>query len=231
MRRAPPPGLDAQALWHWPGAAVEPPNRGRGGLSEVLRVDFDGVHAYLKRQRGHRTRTWRAPLRGEATLAREYRMLRAAARAGVPTPVPLYFHAGHDRPRSALLLTAALDGFGAPDPALPTRPRAAQLRAVAGAIARLHRARIQHGSLYPKHVLARAHEDGWDVRLIDFEKARRRWRPGAAALRDLDSLNRHARGWSRADRLRFLLAYRGERRLGRAGRRQWRVLARRAARP
>lgn len=218
----------AEALWTWPGRAVEPPNRGRGGLSEVLRIELPGAIAYLKRQRGHRTRSWRAPLRGEPTLSRERRMLRAAGRAGVGTPVVVHFHAGPGRERPALLLTLALDGYAPPDPSLSALARRAQLRAVAAALRALHGARIQHGALYPKHVLLAPTIDGYDVRLIDFEKARRRaWRR-AAARRDLDSLSRHAAGYSRTDRLRFLLAYRGEQRLGRSGRWLWRALARRA---
>lgn len=222
-----PPQRAADALWRWPGAPVEPPNLGRGGHSEVLRIALPGGAAYLKRQRGHTARTWRAPLRGEATLAREARMLRRAARAGVGTPPVLYFHTAGAAQHAAVLLTAALDGFAPPAARTARAVRHAQLRAAGQAIARLHRAWLQHGALYPKHVLLAPAGAGFDVRLLDFEKARLR-PPALAARRDLDSLNRHAVGWSRADRLRFLLAYCGQARLSRRGRRLWRHLARRA---
>lgn len=222
-----PPRVAADALWRWPGDPVEPPNTGRGGRSEVLRIALPGGAAYLKRQSGHTARSWRAPLRGEATLAREARMLRRAARAGVGTPPVLYFHAAHDAGHAAVLLTVALDGFAPPDPHTPRAQRHAQLRAAGRALARLHRAWLQHGALYPKHLLMAPAGAGFDVRLLDFEKARRR-PPVLAARRDLDSLNRHAPGWSRTDRLRFLLAWCGHARLNRRGRRLWRQLARRA---
>jgi tRNA A-37 threonylcarbamoyl transferase component Bud32 len=216
---------ETQALWEWPGVPVEAPNTGRGGRSEVLRIELPGALGYLKRQRGHTTRSWRAPLRGEPTLAREVRMLRAAARAGVGTPALLTFATGPGR--GALLLTVALEGYAPPDAALSAMARRAQLRAAARALARLHGGWLQHGALYPKHLLLGLAPDGYDVRILDFEKARRR-PPPLAARRDLDSLNRHAHGYSRTDRLRFLLAYRGEARLSWGGRRLWRALARRA---
>ena len=46
-----------------------------------------------------------------------------------------------------------------------------------------------------------------DIRLIDFEKSKRRWTREQALLRDLDTFNRRAPGLKMTDRLRFLLAY------------------------
>ena len=46
-----------------------------------------------------------------------------------------------------------------------------------------------------------------DIRLIDFEKSKRRLTREQALLRDLDTFNRRAPGLKMTDRLRFLLAY------------------------
>ena len=53
----------------------------------------------------------------------------------------------------------------------------------------------------------------WDARFIDLEKTRRLPFRSMTVRRDLDSLQRHAKGWSRTDRLRFYLAYRNEKKL------------------
>ena len=79
------------------------------------------------------------------------------------------------------------------------------LKETAKVVARLHANHLVHRALYPKHLFVNVESNS--VCIIDLEKMRRvlfRWRAGQ---RDLDSLNRHAPYWSRADRLRFLLSY------------------------
>jgi hypothetical protein len=73
----------------------------------------------------------------------------------------------------------------------------------------LHRARIQHNALYPKHIFVSVDGDAAQVSLIDLEKARRKLSVRSAAMRDLDSLNRRS-GGSLTDRMRFLRAYVGD---------------------
>lgn len=102
--------------------------------------------------------------------------------------------------------------------------------AVADLTRRMHACRIQHNCYYPKHVFVRVGPDGAvEARVIDLEKSR--WRPLAVfcALRDLDTLNRHAPGWSRAERLYFLKAYLRRDRLTPYGKWLWHKLAARAA--
>ncbi len=84
--------------------------------------------------------------------------------------------------------------------------------------------------MYPKHIFLKMDDTGVSARLIDLERVK--WRPlkFPALMRDLDSLNRHAAGWSKADRMRFLLRYLGEPRLSASARRIWQRLARRQAR-
>ena len=93
---------------------------------------------------------------------------------------------------------------------------------------RLHHAGYVHNAMHPKHIFLRVDGlDGVDARLIDLEKMRRKPGLSRRTLRDLDSLNRRSRHWSRTDRLRFLKAYLGVRRLDAGGRRLWYRLARR----
>ena len=90
----------------------------------------------------------------------------------------------------------------------------------------MHEARFQHNCLYPKHILIKPEPPTKaDVRLIDLEKARRRVNRKAAILRDLDTLNRRATGFSQTDRLRFLMAYCRSKRINDTTRELWRTLA------
>jgi len=78
----------------------------------------------------------------------------------------------------------------------------------------MHQHRFQHTCLYPKHLFVRKNSDGsLDARFIALEKTRRLPFRSLTVRRDLDSLQRHAKGWSRTDRLRFYLAYRNEKKL------------------
>ena len=226
--------------WRLQAEWFEEPNRRRGGWSGVARVELalpDGASraVFLKRQENHVRRTWRHPLRGEATFLGEMRNLQALARSGVATLDPLYFawrrQGGSER---AILVTLELSGY------LPLRELAdgwwdagwagyrVQRRQLIEGVARLlramHQGRRVHNSLYPKHLFVEP--ASLDVRVIDLEKMRRSPSSRRAALRDLDSLNRRSPHWSRSDRLRFLLAYLGEDRLSPDGRRLWRRLAR-----
>jgi hypothetical protein len=235
---------DFAALWDLRADWFEPPNERRGGWSGVAKIALElpeggTVNAFLKRQENHGCRTWRHPLRGVPTFAREFANIIRLRACGVPTLEPLYF--GMDKkgsmPGRAVLLTRSLEGYEpigsgtfAPDGAWSRHwaNRCALLTALAGVIRRMHDHRLQHGCLYPKHVLARVEQDGGvDIRLIDLEKLRRQPWGALASMHDLDALNRHARGWSRTDRLHFLLAYLGEKRLSGRGRSLWHRLARR----
>ncbi len=61
--------------------------------------------------------------------------------------------------------------------------------------------------MYPKHIFIKRNGDDFMIRLIALEKSKQ----GIFALnrgcRDLESLHRRAKGWSAADRIRFLYAY------------------------
>lgn len=239
-------GLDTfDALWNLQAPWFDEPNRARGGWSGVSRIEItfpaDTRHAvFLKRQENYQTFSWRHPLKGIPTLLREFRLILHYRAAGIETLDPVYFAmrpmaAGH----RAILMTAALDGFVSLDVyaagwQAQRRPPWADRRRVLATVAdltrRIHDARILHNCYYPKHLFVRIGSDGVvEACVIDLEKSR--WRPLAVfrALRDLDTLNRHAPEWSRGERLRFLKAYLRCERLTFYGKWLWRRLAARAA--
>jgi hypothetical protein len=238
-------GLDGfDALWNLEAPWFEPPNQRRGGWSGVARCeleDADGERraVFLKRQENHKTFSWLHPFKGIPTFLREFRLILRYRAGGVPTLDPVYFamrptDAGH----RAILMTVALDGFVPLDAYVAgwqaSRPAPAERRRVLAAVAdltrRIHACRIQHNCYYPKHVFVRVGPDGAvEARVIDLEKSR--WRPLAliCALRDLDTLNRHAPEWRRGERLFFLKAYLRQERLTSYGKWLWRKLAARAA--
>lgn len=214
---------------------------------------------FIKRQENHQTFSWRHPLRGIPTFLREFRLLLRYRASGVPTLDPVYFaRRATVAGQRAILITVALDGYvpldayvaGWPSPGYaPLAERRRVLCAVADLTRRIHDGRIQHNCYYPKHIFVRvlpqnlkdqkgskgaegtaaAHEVV-DARVIDLEKSRGRPLAVFCALRDLDTLNRHAPEWSRSERLRFLKAYLRCTRLSPYGKWLWRRLAARAAR-
>lgn len=240
------------AWWTLPLSMVEPGNQGRGGWSNVgyhraVSPDGSTLGLYVKRQQDHVYRSWRHPLRGLPTGEREFRILRQCREIGIPAAVPvLYAERRLDGHVHGVLVTQELAGYRGLDEQLadwlrigqPPRPqRLRLLRAIAALVAALHDARFEHGCLYPKHLMIQSTWQAGDparatptVALIDLEKCKRRWRRSSCALRDLDTLNRHSRGWSRTDRRRFLGWYLGAGpKLPSRGRRLWQRLARRAA--
>ena len=223
------------SLWECPMAVVDDINRRSLGWSQVGKIELAsasgpkvGVPAYLKRQQNYRTRTLCHPFSGIATLKREYRMLNRVVGRGIGVAPPLYFAEGSSQ-RAVLVIEALehhrpLDQFDTAN-----QPEADQVIDLAASlIARLHGLGICHGCLYPKHLFW--HSSGIngsaDIRLIDWEKARFSLRRKRSRLRDLDSLNRHAEGWSLRQRLRFLARYLDKPLADPEVRVWWRLLAR-----
>ena len=225
---------DFDALWNLPPDWFEPPNDRRGGWSGVSRhrlrlADGGEVGVFVKRQQDHCYRSLRHPLRGRPTFERELRNIQAYRACGVPTLEPVYFgwrwQRGHQQ---AILITRELEGFcsllevqrqwaeqGPP----PRAQRLALLEALATLAGRMHGCGLQHNCFYPKHLFLRPRANGWELRVIDLEKTKYRRFRDAARVRDLSTLGRYARGWSRSDRLRFFLRYLQRPRLDPAARR------------
>jgi len=216
-----------EQAWNFEVSWVEAPNDNRGGLSGVGRVSLlkpegGSAHAFLKRQQNHTRRTWRYPLRGEATFTREFHMIRHLQQHGVPTLEPMLF-AEHYISQSAraVLMTAALEGYQSLDEfavspeyrQLPLLEKRKLLRAVADTVKKMHAAGVQHRSLYAKHLFVKWDIEEYQVAVIDLEKSRINWLPWIRQFYDLVTLNYRTPGWSRADRLYFFKQYLGIKRL------------------
>ena len=214
---------DFEALWNLEIPWYEPINRARGGWSGVARFELDlpggGRSAvFIKRQQNYRSRTLSHPLRGEATLAREWRNLQRLRACGIPAQQPVYFAQRYLKGRlQAILITEALDNHAPLDVLLRrwqtpewinNAAQARLLDSLAAAISRIHEHFICHGCLYPKHILVSETGSGaFDIRIIDLEKARLSPFRLFAAIRDLDQFKRHATAFGDEDWRRFFQRY------------------------
>lgn len=231
---------DFEAIWTLDIGWFEAPNERRGGWSGVSRCELElpeggSTGIFIKRQQDHVYRSLQHPVRGMLTFAREFANLQRYRSLCIPTLEPLYFAVrkggGH---RRAILVTRELSGYAALDRCVecwdvegfPELPRRRELiTRVAAAAASLHRHHLQHNCFYPKHIFIGEVDGGVDVRIIDLEKTKWRLSKARASLRDLDTLNRHSPGWSRTDRLRFLLDYYRQDRVDARVRKTWQRLA------
>ncbi|MGB5440844.1 MAG: lipopolysaccharide kinase InaA family protein [Gammaproteobacteria bacterium] len=226
-------------IWALDIGWFEAPNQRRGGWSGVSQTALesaDGRQAavFIKRQQDHFARTPAHPLAGVLTFRREFHNLSLLHACGVPTLEVLYFAERKlDGKRQSILVSRALSGYRSLDVCLqswqqtgwPSRVAWHRLlQRLAGFTRLMHRNRIQHNCLFPKHVFLSDIEAGPDIRLIDLEKAKRVLSVERAMLRDLDTLNRRTLGVTRTDRLRFLLAYYGQPRVDQRVRKTWKKL-------
>lgn len=219
-------------VWRYDVTWFEEPNNRRGGWSGVGRIELklpDGgeMGAYLKRQENHSRRTFWHPIKGEPTFTREFAMLNYLKKQGVPAPELLFFGEEMvDGRQRAILMTQELAGYRALDEVAndmfageqhPHRPalteQNALIRAVAKTVRKLHQAKIQHRSLYAKHIFVKQSNVDPEVVFIDLEKARHSWFSFYRTWLDLAALNRHSDHWSRTRRLYFYKQYLGISRL------------------
>jgi hypothetical protein len=218
-------GLDSfESIWALDIGWFEDPNERRGGWSGVSRLEVEypdgrSEGIFIKRQQNHNTFSWRSPFKGISTFRREFLNLMMLHDVGVPTLDVLYFaERGVADDRRAILVTRELSGYASLEDCMTYwqqhgRPEKAvwqeMIQRVAAVARHMHRHRIQQNCFLPKHVFLGERHGHMDVRLIDLEKAKRRWRAERALVRDLDTFNRRTPGISSTDRLRFLLAYHG----------------------
>jgi hypothetical protein len=230
-----------EKLWALQLEWFEEPNQRRGGWSGVSRCDLDlpeggKVGVFIKRQENHITRTLLHPF-GMSTFIREIENILRFKQAAIAALEPIYFAVRKvDGDLRAIVCTEALDGYeplenlterwlkeGWPD--RETRQRL--MKTIASVMARMHDHKIQHNCFYPKHIFVRFAGDEVSIRIIDLEKAKVKVFRRYASFRDLYALNRHAKGWSRTDRLRFFLLYLGQDRLDPAAKELWRRIVKR----
>lgn len=210
------PISDFERWWDSEGQWVEPPNQRRDGESGVQLLQQGDKLLYCKRQHGHLYRTLRHPL-GKPTVLREIQAYQALSTLGINTPRMVYGSARKLKGQwQALLVTEALQGFVSLEQWYNTADchpfSQSILRQLALTLARLHRARWQHGCCYPKHIFVRLQPDAGgipqaDIALLDLEKCRRRWRVRDASSHDLRQIERHRGNIPLADLTYLYSAY------------------------
>jgi hypothetical protein len=210
------------ALWRLELKPLDLPNEDRGGWSVVSLLvlkstDGQKRRLIIKRQQGHTSHTLRHPFRGVPTFETEFYNILRYTRLGIPTIEPVYY-SRRNSPSGlqAVLVTEYLDGYVSlnelgttwQDQGQPNNgERIRVIKAIASILSKLHSKGLQHNCVYPKHLFIRKEKYDIQVRLIDLENTR--WRPfgNGRRIRDLESLFRHAKGWSNTDRLRFFKDY------------------------
>lgn len=217
-------GLDKfETLWSADAEWVETPNRDRGGWSGVGRLGLElpgggKCVVYLKRQQNHVRLSLRHPIKGEATLNREFSLIRRLESHSVQTLKPMLFWVCHRASElRAVLMTEELKGYQPLDElmkngtvhAMPLRQKRQLLAAIADLVRRMHGAGIEHRSLYAKHLFIKSDCNGYGVTIIDLEKSRVSLIPFLRMVSDLVSLNYRTGMWSRTDRLFFYRHYLG----------------------
>ncbi len=208
-------GLAFERCWKRPLRLLEEGNaRGAGTSGAGLampsawpEIAADGPFYVKRQERFFCHPTWNLG-RPTPTLRRELRALRFAARHGLAVPQVLAYGEGSDG--RALLALAAIAPALDLESALPAgADRRLLLAEVGDTLARMHRLRLRHGALYPKHILVRTDADpGTRVALIDFEKARRPALRARGIAHDLRQLLRHALFLDQDDRAVLAEAYR-----------------------
>lgn len=185
--------------WHMPGEWVEEPNKRRGGESGVLKVTQEGRTLYIKRQLNHLYRDISHPF-GQATIIREFKAYQALTKAGINIPKLVYCGT---LDKKALLITEELKGFTDLDSWIISHRDSAFfddampiiLNNIANMLARFHLNRLQHGSLYGKHIFIKVTQNPTieiESALLDLEKVKYRLSAKAAALHDVPKLKRHS---------------------------------------
>ena len=211
------------AIWDVKVDWFEDPNERRGGWSGVGKLQLSTscdeiLYVFLKRQENHERRTLRHPIKGEPTFSCEFQMIQYLTKHSVPTLKLVAFGQRELNSKlQAFLMTEELVGLVPLEQATvqlftTSRPtlsvQRAMVKQVACTVRLLHKAGVQHRSLYPKHLFV----DLLGVRdtvVIDLEKSRIKLLPFMRSLYDLSTLNRHAAYWSKSTRLYFYKQYLG----------------------
>lgn len=206
----------------------EEPNERRGGWSGVGRIELkqdDGsiMGGFLKKQDKHCRTSFLHPIKGVPTFQREFEMMQYLAKMGVRAPEVMLFSRNPDGDLKTTLLTKELAGFVPLEELtehmfasghVPFAQQRLVLKAVSAFAQKLHAAKVQHRSFYPKHIFVNiSSSESPQVAVIDLEKSRIMPFTLLRTLVDLSALNRHAEHWSRSRRLYFYMQYWGIKKL------------------
>jgi hypothetical protein len=216
-------------IWNRRDPWFTKPNRGRSasGWSGVCLIECAGRRLFLKKQQNYFRYLPRFPFR-QLLAEREIESIRLFDEHKLPSLSVVYFGVRKlGRLHQAILITEPLDDY-IPLSDVPSAwqgdrqanhtKRRAVIAYVAGAIRHMHSCGLIHNSLYSKHIFIHKSlldtgeppRDAPPCRFIDLEAARPISILGRGAVRDLETLHRRDRHWSKADRLFFLLTYLGK---------------------
>jgi len=217
--------LDIESLTTREFDWFERPNKRLGGWSGVSRLVLnpdapkaEQVALFLKIQNNHCYRTIGNGFKKRLTFEREMDAFEALSTLDV-LPELLLFAKWRtaDGDVGSLIITKELKGFVELEGLLKTiRSTQSQsdaairkaLSAVADATRAMHATGWAHFSYKPKHVfISVASEPEHQIRLIDFERARRPLRAKTFVTEDLSRFLRHSLYLSREQKLQFLLDY------------------------
>ncbi|PCI58556.1 MAG: lipopolysaccharide kinase [Methylophilaceae bacterium] len=210
-----------EQIWNKKIEWFEEPNYRRGGWSGVgqlaLQSNGDDLNVFVKKQQNHGRRTLFHPFSGEPTFRREFKRLGFLEVCRIKAPKVVFYEEQKVEGKvCAILATETLLDFQPLDViaqdwhAVKHKTRLQKkklLKTIAASLRDFHDTGLVHRALYPKHIFIKDAENQPEVALIDLEKARFNILFLYRAYFDLAALNRHAKYWSRSDRLYFFLQY------------------------
>lgn len=211
-----------QKLWDYKVTWLEAPNENRGGWSGVARVELPQSEApmalFIKKQQNHISRTLRHPVKGEPTFAKEFRNICYLQAHGIKVPEVVFFGQRQSNVGwQAILITENLTGYQPLDEInldeMSLQQKRILLASVAKTVRKVHDVGMQHRALYLKHLFVKKNAGGFEVAVIDLEKARKIRLPLLQALADLTTLNYRSTGWTASNRLYFFKQYLSQKRI------------------
>jgi len=235
---------DFHYYWNLDGDFIEEINRsGKDGWSGVI-VASDKSHEKngsdrkicIKKQENYFSYSSINFIRGRLTIENESKNLIFCHKNGLIVPEVIFYGKREESgKRQGILVTQFLDGFTPLDKVLSqdkykenTELRRVLIEKVACEVRKLHKCRVIHNNLYPKHIFLDC--KSMTVAFIDFEKAKKKFSTEACELRDLEVLSRYTPMISRIDKLRFLKIYFGVTDFNRKLRKLWKEIAKVAER-
>lgn len=176
---------------HW-GDAASPVSEGGRGAAWFVHGGFGEAVLRHYRRGGLAAKFSRVSYlwqgEGRVRSIAEFRLLARLRAAGLPVPAPLlagYWKRGPVY--SAAILVERITGARTLASWLSRAPDDAPWEALGAVIARMHAAGVEHADLNAHNLLVDAGGAPW---LIDFDRGRRHWRPGAWRQQNLDRLAR-----------------------------------------
>lgn len=226
------------AIWDLNTDWFEEPNQRRGGWSGVVRIDLNTPQGqegiFIKRQENHITKTISHPFRGMPTFQREFKNILRSKKNNLPIFDLVYFAKRKINGNlQAILITKELTDYipleserflVGGDLIKNKQHKEKLIEKVADTLRQFHQYHYQHNCLYLKHIFVKPVEDSWDVKLIDLEKLKRAFFKRDAVFRDLYTLYRHAKGWSKKDQVKFFKVYVEEKKLSLDSKKLWRSI-------